>query len=408
MKLKRPEIIAPVGDFVMLRAAIDAKCDAVYFGTEELNMRVRAGSFKISELKKVVKLCHENNVKAYLTLNTIVYDNETKNVKKIIAASKKAGIDAIICWDMSVVNEALRQKMNVNLSTQASVSNFEAVKYYANLGIKKIVLARECTLTQIREIIKKIKKEKLDVKIETFVHGAMCVSVSGRCFISQFMHCKSANRGECLQPCRHEYDIIDRETGEMLTVDNHYVMSPKDLCAIRFVDKLIEAGIDSFKIEGRVKPPEYVKTVVSAYREAVDAYFEKRFTKEFAEALEERLKTVFNRGFSDGFFMGEPINEFTDSYGGKATVKKDFLGVIKNYYSKINVAELKIESNSLKVGDKIMIQGPTTGVVEEIINSIQINHRDVDKVIKGKSAAVKLANKVRLNDKVFLIKERKQ
>lgn len=406
MKVKKPEILAPVGSEVSLQAAIDAGADAVYFGTKELNMRITANNFDISELKKVVEKCHKNKVKAYLTINTIVYDEETHLVKKIVSEAKKAKVDAIICWDQSVINEALKQKIEVHLSTQAGVSNFEAVKYYSKLGIKRIVLARECTLKQIKDIKDKIRKSKLDVEIETFIHGAMCVSVSGRCFMSQFLFCKSANRGDCLQPCRREYDVVDKETGDVMTIGNNYVLSPKDMSTIMFVDKLIEAGIDSFKIEGRVKPPEYVKTVVSTYREAVDAYFEGRYTKKLAEELEEKLKTVFNRGFSKGFFMGELIDEFTDAYGGKATLQKDYVGVIRNYYAKVGVAEVKVESTPFKVGDIIMIQGPTTGVVEEKIESIQVNHKDVDVADKKKSVAIRYSHKVRVNDKVFVIKKK--
>jgi U32 family peptidase len=391
----------------MLKTAIDSGADAVYFGVKELNMRITANNFEVSELKKIVEICHKNKVRAYLTLNTIVYDNEIFKVKKIIIDAKKAKVDAIIAWDMAVVSEAIKHGIDVHLSTQASVSNFESVKYYANIGVKSIVLARECTLKQIKEIAEKIKKEKLDVKIEVFIHGAMCVSVSGRCFISQFMFSKSANRGDCLQPCRREYNLVDKETGDEIGIENHFVLSPKDLCTITFIDKLIEAGIDSFKIEGRVKPPEYVKVVVSAYKDAIDAYYKGKYTKEFADTLLEKLKTVFNRGFSKGFYMGTPINEFTDSYGGKSTLQKDYIGYVKNYYNKVCAAEIKIESGKISVGDLLMVQGPTTGVIDEKITSMQINYRDIKTALKGKSVAVKLKNKVRVNDKVFLIKERK-
>jgi putative protease len=339
-------------------------------------------------------------------LNTIVYDDEILKAKKIIIEAKKAGIDAIIAWDMAVVTEALRQGINVHLSTQASVSNFESLKFYANLGIKNIVLARECTLLQIKEIIDKIKKDNLPIEIETFIHGAMCVSLSGRCFMSQFLSCKSANRGECLQPCRREYDLVNKETKETLTIGNNYVLSAKDLSTITFIDRLIEAGISSFKIEGRAKTPEYVTVVVSSYRKAIDAYFEGYFTPDLAKELEENMKKVFNRGFSDGFFMGAPINEFADCYGGKSTLQKDYVGFVKNFYSKIQVAEIKIESNPLSQGDSIMFQGPTTGVVEEILESMQVNYQDIKTAKKGKSVAVKLKNKVRPKDKVFVLKEK--
>ena len=304
---KKPGILAPAGNEVMLAAALDAGADAVYFGVKEFNMRITADNFELLQVKNIVKRCHERNAGAYLTLNTIIYDDETEKAKKIVLEAKKAGVDAIVAWDMAVVKEALKQRIEVHLSTQAGVSNFEAVKYYAELGVKRIVLARECTLDQISSIKEKIEREDVDVEIEAFVHGAMCVSVSGRCFMSQFLFGRSANRGDCLQPCRHEYDVVDKETGDMLTIGNNYVLSPKDLCTITFIDKMIGAGIDFFKIEGRAKSPEYVKTVVSAYKKAVDAYFEGRYTNELAKELEDGLKKVFNRGFSAGFFMGVPV-----------------------------------------------------------------------------------------------------
>ncbi|MBR9690221.1 U32 family peptidase [Candidatus Woesearchaeota archaeon] len=401
---KKPEILAPVGNEVMLKAAILSDANAVYFGVKELNMRATANNFEVFELKKIVKICHENDVKAYLTLNTLVYDDELEKIKKIISEAKKAKINAIICWDMGVLKEALRQKVPVHLSTQAGVSNFEAVKYYSELGVKRIVLARECTLKQIKSIINKIEKEEVNVEIETFVHGAMCVSISGRCFMSQFLYGKSANRGKCIQPCRREYEVIDKETGDKLSIGNNYVMSPKDLCTITFIDKLIEAGIHSFKIEGRAKNPEYVKTVVGSYKKAVDAYFEGKYTEKLAKELEEELKKVYHRGFSKGFYMGIPINEFTDSYGGKQDTKKGFVGYVRNYYKRLKVAEIKVESNSFKVGDTLMIQGPTTGVVEEKVKSMQVNYKDVDTAKKSKSVAVKFDTLLRPNDKVFLIR----
>lgn len=403
MSVKKPEILAPVGGLVMLKAAIDAKADAIYFGVKELNMRATAGNFEISQIKSVVKKCHDNNVKAYLTLNSIVYDDELEKLDKILNEAKKAKVDAVICHDMAVLSKALSFGIDIHISTQASVSNFESVKYYASLGVKRIVLARECTLKQIKLIKENIVKTKLKVEIEVFVHGAMCVAISGRCFMSQFLFCKSANRGDCLQPCRREYDVVDKETGDKLTIGNSYVLSPKDLCAINFVDKLIDAGIDSFKIEGRVKPPEYVKTTVTVYRKAIDAYFKGGYDQTLAKELEHDLLNVFNRDFSNGFYMGAPMNEFTNSYGGKTKTKKVYVGFVKNFYSKVGVAEIKLESSNIHIDKMIMIQGPTTGVVEDKILSMQINHRDVKHGEKGKSVAVKLSVKVRPNDKVFII-----
>lgn len=401
---KRPEILAPVGDETMLAAAINAGADAVYFGVKELNMRATAGNFELSQLKNITRRCHDSGLNAYLTLNTIVYDNELKKVARIISDAQKAGVDAVIAWDMAVVTEALRQGMEVHLSTQASVSNFEALRHFAEMGIKRIVLARECTLEQIRSIVEKIAIEKLDVEIEAFVHGAMCVSISGRCLMSQFMFCRSANRGDCLQPCRHEYDVMDKENGHVLTIGNEYVLSPKDLCAIKFIDKLMDAGIVCFKIEGRVKTPEYVQVVVSAYRRGADACIEGSFTPELAGELEAGLKRVFNRGFSSGFYMGEPIDQFTDVYGARDNIAKQYVGRVMKYYARVGVAEIRVDSYSVSLGDMIMVQGPTTGVLEARVESMQVEHAPVEKVEKGASVGIKLPSQVRPNDKVYLIK----
>jgi putative protease len=401
----KPELLSPVGDWPMLRAALQAGADAVYFGVKELNMRITARNFELSELQKVVNECYKHKVKAYLTLNTIVYENELGRVKRILHEAKKAKVDAVIAWDMAVIGEARRLKIPVHLSTQAAVSNFEAVRYYNSLGIRRINMARECSLEQIREIAEKIKKNRLKIQIETFVHGAMCVSISGRCFTSQFLFNRSANRGDCLQPCRREYLVEGVEEGRKLLVGNNYILSPKDLCCLGFIEKLIEAGINAFKIEGRNRSPEYVKTVTECYREAIDSYFEnKKINK---SGLLAKLKTVYNRGFSTGFYLGIPTEkEFTDAYGSKATTKKEYVGYVKNFYKKINVAEVKIESSGLKIGDDIMFVGNKTGVRQQKIRSMQIEHKDITKAGKGKVVGIKTKGLVRPNDKVFLIKRK--
>jgi len=387
------ELLSPVQDFVSLRAAIDAGADAVYFGLKEFSMRVAAKNFKLAELRKVVELCHKNKVKAYLTLNTIIYENEINKIKSILKKVKQVKIDAIHAWDMSVIKEALKLKIPIHLSTQVSVSNSEAAKFYKKLGVKRIILARECSLSDI----KKIKKEVPDLELEVFIHGAMCVSVSGRCFISQFEFKKSANRGECLQPCRREYIIMDEE-GKQLKLGNNFVMSPKDLCALPIIDKLIKAGIDAFKIEGRNRSPEYVKTVTEVYREAID---NKESDK---KRLLEKLRTVYNRGFSTGFFLGTPTkDDWADIYGSKATTKKVYIGKIIHFYSRINVAEVKIETKRLKIGDKIMIQGPTTGVYEQKLQSIEVKHKKIKQAKKGNVIAVKLEKPARKNDRLYII-----
>ncbi|MEE9525360.1 MAG: peptidase U32 family protein [Candidatus Woesearchaeota archaeon] len=389
------ELISPAGDWISLKAAIDAKADAVYFGLKEFSMRAKAKNFELKELKNVVEECHKNKVKAYLTLNTIIYENELDKVKKILKEVKKAKVDAIHAWDMSIINEALKLKIPVHLSTQASVSNSEAAKFYKKLGVERIILARECSLEQIKKIKKEVK-----IEIEVFIHGAMCVSISGRCFISEFEFGKSANRGECLQPCRREYTIEDEE-GKKLKLSNNFVMSPKDLCALPFIEKL--KFVDAFKIEGRNRSPEYVKAVTEVYREAID----KKLTNTKIKKLMDKLKTVYNRGFSSGFFLGRPLpKDFINVYGSKATTKKVYVGKVLHYYGKIKVAEIKVESNGLKVGDNLMIQGPTTGVYEQKLKSMEIKHKKVKQIKKG-SVAVKLDSIVRKNDQVYIIEKKK-
>ena len=407
-KMKKLELLSPAGDFISLRAAITSGADAVYFGIKGLNMRANAKNFLLKDLNKIVKLCHENDVKVYLTLNTIIYEKEIKKVEKIVKKAKEIGVDAIIAWDFAILKLCKENEIRIHLSTQASVSNYSSAEYYhKKFGVKRIVLARECTLLDVKSIIGKIKKNKLNLEIETFVHGAMCVSVSGRCFISQFQFNRSANRGDCIQPCRREYIVIDSEEKHKFSLGNDFVMSPKDLCTLPFLEKLIKVGIDSFKIEGRNRSPEYVKTVVSVYKEFLDFYTslkrnEKELEKKKKELI-ERLKTVYNRGFSSGFFMGREIESWTDSYGSKATKKKIYVGKVVNYYPKVKVVEVKIEAGSLKAGDDMMIQGTTTGVFEQKIESMQLGGKNVKSVVKGKNVGVRVTSKVRKNDKVYTI-----
>ncbi len=402
------ELTSPAGDWPSLVAAINSGCNSVYFGIKSLNMRANAKNFELGELKKIAETCHSKNVKCYMTLNTVVYGNEIEKLKKVISEAKKAKIDAVIAWDFSVIQECKKQKMPVHLSTQASVSNFESLKFYSKF-VSRIVLARELSLEQIKELKQKIKKEKLDVEIECFVHGAMCVAVSGRCFTSQFLFRKSANRGECLQPCRRGYKVTDLETGGELELENNRVMSPKDLCAIDFVDKLIDAGIDVFKIEGRNRSPEYVSAVTSCYRQAIDAVNEGRFTEKLKVSLKEELAKVYNRKFSSGFYIGLPTNDdWTNIYGSAASETKTYVGKVKNFYPKISAAEILIEAGCLKKGDSIMIIGPTTGVFRQKIESLQLDSKSVNIINKGQRAGVKVSAKARKNDKVFLIGNSKE
>ncbi|MBN2111580.1 U32 family peptidase [Candidatus Woesearchaeota archaeon] len=398
--MKKVELLAPAAGWPALRAAVESGADAVYFGVGSLNMRANAKNFSLQELKKVVDYCHENRVKAYLAVNTIVYEDELGKAGQILKKAKQAGIDAVILWDMSVLEEARKLKLNIHLSTQASVSNSKSANFYKKLGVSRIILARECSLKQIKEISRNSK-----VEIETFVHGAMCVSISGRCFLSQEIFGRSANRGECLQPCRREYIIQDAEENHTLKLGKDYVMSPKDLCALPFIDRLVKSGITAFKIEGRNRSPEYVKVVTSAYRSAIDDYYNKKLTKEKIKSYIEKLKKVYNRGFSSGFYLGLPAaKDFTHSYGSRATTRKKYIGFVKNYYKQVNVAEVKLEAGDLKLGDSILIIGNKTGVKEEKVASIQISKKPVKKAKKGMKVGIKTRNLLRLNDKVYLIK----
>ncbi len=374
-------------------------------------MRAAAKNFELTELKKVVDTCHAKKVKAFLCLNTIIFEDELDTLKKVLSEAKKAKVDAVICWDFSVISECNKMKIPIHVSTQASVSNFEAIKTLVSKfkNIESVNLARELTLEQIKKIIQKIKKQKLKVKIETFVHGAMCVSVSGRCFLSQEVFSKSANRGECLQPCRRKFIIKDFEEKHEFELGKDYVLSPKDLCALPIMDKLIDAGIDVFKIEGRNRSPEYVKAVTSVYREVIDYYLKnKKLPKTLIEKQLKKLKTVYNRGFHEGFYLGTPTaDDFTKAYGSVATKQKVYIGFVKNFYKKINVAELKIMSHSLNTGDNILIIGNKTGVLEQKVSSMELNHKKIKTARKGQRIAIKTNSIVRENDKVFILRNSK-
>lgn len=394
----KPELLAPAGNWEMLSTAIQAGADAVYFGASGLNMRANARNFSIDEIPKVTNKCHENNVNAYLAVNTIVFDEEIEHIKNIIQKAAEAKLDAVICWDLAIIRLAREQNLPIHLSTQASGANSLAIEEYKNLGVTRVNLARECSLEQIKNL-------KTDVELEAFIHGAMCVAVSGRCFMSQYLYGKSANRGECIQPCRRSYEIRDPETGKQLQLDNHYVMSPKDLCTIDIIDNLIEAGIKAFKIEGRNRSPEYVKNTVESYKEAIEAYEYNELNENLKKNLKEKLSTVYNRGFSTGFYLGKPNDEWTDAYGSKSTYVKEYIGRVLNYYKKPQVAEIKIETGEINKGDILLIQGPTTGCLQVEAVSMQINDETVDRAEKKESVGV-LCELVRKNDKVYVFRER--
>ncbi len=400
--MKKPELLAPVGNFIMLRAAIDAGADAVYFGSKSLNMRGSANNFYLGEIKKVVEECHKSKLKAYLTVNTIVYEHELDFVKKTLEAAKTAGVDAVICWDFAVIEICKELGIEVHLSTQVSVSNSKAAKFFMDLGIKRIVFAREVSL----EDIKKIKEKLPEVEVEVFGHGAMCVALSGRCYMTHDAVGKSANRGDCLQSCRREYKITDVEGDFEFNMQTElgqtYIMSPKDLNTISFLDRLCPY-IDVLKIEGRGKSPEYVKEVISCYREAIDSVENGSYSREKTFEWNERLTKVHNRGFNSGFYLGKPVGDWTtDSYGSKAKLKKEFVGIVKNFYKKAGAAEVLLQARSIKVGENIMIQGNKTGVHEELIESIQFDNKSIEVGEQGKSVALKLSKPVRANDKVYV------
>jgi putative protease len=406
----KPKILAPAGDFIALRAAIDAGADEVYFGIKGLNMRAGAKNFEEKDLKKISGLCHKNNVKAFLALNTIIYEDEQSKAESLIKKAKIAGVDAIICWDFSIIELCKKHKMKVHVSTQASLSNYSAVKAlkknYPN--VERVVLARECTLEHIKKITRQIQKDKLDVEIEVFIHGAMCVSESGRCFMSQELFGKSANRGECLQPCRRNYEVYlkDPEEGHGLILGKDYVMSPKDLCALPIIDKIIDSGVKALKIEGRNRNPEYVHTVVSVYRRIVDEYTMTNngtVVDKLKKSLMQELEKVYNRGFSTGFYLGKPMNEWTKEYGSSSIQSKSYVGKVMNYYQKAGVAEILIESSSLLENDEILIQGVTTGLIKQNVKDIMLEDKKVMRAEKKQIITMKVDKKVRKNDQLYRI-----
>ncbi|RXK84458.1 U32 family peptidase [Chlorobaculum sp. 24CR] len=409
MHRPKPELISPAGDWTSMRAALDAGADAIYFGAEGFNMRAASKGFSPGEFGGIARLCRKHGAKGYLALNSVIYDSELAEVDRTIAAARAAGLDAVICWDMAVVEACRRHRMPIHLSTQASVSNIEALRFYASLGARMIVLARELTLEQTAAITERIAAEKLPVTVESFVHGAMCVAVSGRCFISQELFGRSANRGECVQPCRRSYRIADVEEGFELELGADYVMSPKDLCAIGFLDQLFDAGIGAFKIEGRNRSPEYVATTTAAYRKAIDFIAAHREDEEFAEAyrtlaagLEEELKKVYNRGFSEGFFFGKPADAWSRTSGSVATETKSYVGIVRKYFPKAGVAEILVHAPGVDSGATLSIQGAATGLVTVEQAALFLDGEPASRIEQGQLFSVK-CDRVRKNDKVYVL-----
>ncbi len=398
---KKPELMAPAGDWMMLRAAVSNGADAVYFGVDKLNMRAKAKNFSVDDLSEISSFCKVNGVRTYLTLNTIVFEEELSELEEIIIAAKQHGIERIICSDLAVADLCYKHNFPFCISTQSSISNSLAADVYKRLGAVRIVLARECSLDEIKKI-----RAKTDLEIEAFIHGAMCIAVSGRCFLSHHLFGKSANRGECVQPCRREYEIYDSATNKSMILGEDYVMSPKDLCTIEFIDQLIEAGIDSFKIEGRKRAPEYVAKVVSVYRQAIDLYFESKLTPEKKKELLTELEKVYNRGFSSGFYFGVPSSEeYAGVEGSKATTRKVYIGRVLNYFKEIGVAHILMESGELKVNDELLIMGETTGVIELKLEKMNVNDKQDSIAKRGDEITFRVPSLTRRNDRVYLIQQ---
>lgn len=406
------EIMAPAGNFECLMAAIQGGANSVYFGVGNLNMRSHsANNFAPEDLSRITEICREHNVKTYMTLNIVVYQADLENVRKALEEAKKAQVSAIIASDMAVIQMCREMGLEVHISTQLNVSNFEAVKFYAQFA-DVIVLARELTLPQIKEISQKIEEEQVKgpsgnlLRLELFVHGALCMAISGKCYLSLQEYNSSANRGSCFQLCRRGYRVTDLETGRELEIDNKYIMSPKDLCTIEFIDKIIDAGITVFKIEGRARSAEYVKMVTSAYRTAADAVLSKEgYTEEVKSALKEKLSGVFNRGFWDGYYQGAKLGEWSEVYGNKATRKKSYVAKITNYFSNLSVAEVLVEAGELNVGDEILIIGPSTGCIEHTIKEIRVDLKPVQKAVKGDLCSIPVKEKLRRSDKIYIWEE---
>lgn len=390
------ELLAPAGDFTNLRVAVDSGADAVYFGLKEFSLRSNARNFELEELDEIDKICKEKNVKKYLTLNSIIYTEELPRLEEIIKKIK-GKVDAVICWDLSVISLCKKYGVPFHISTQGSVSNVEAAKFYKDLGADRIVFARELSLLQIKEII-----DKVGIEGETFIHGAMCLAISGRCFMSHFLFDKSANRGECSQPCRREYIIKDTQEGKEMKISNNHVLSPKDLCTLPFIEELKKSGITSFKIEGRNKDPRYVETVVRVYRKALD----NKLSEKEIEELEEELRKVYNKGLSSGFYTGKPTNEdFSKVQHSAATTKKHFVGKVKKYLPKIKVAIINLVSD-LKKGDEVSIIGKKTGVVNTKIDSIEMNKKIIDSGNKGDEVGIKINSEIKKDDDAYVIKNK--
>ena len=407
MDIQEYEIMAPVGSRESLAAAIQAGAGSIYFGIGQLNMRSHsANHFTIEDLKEIAETCNKRGIKTYLTVNTVIYGEDISTMHEIVDAAKAANITAVIVSDVAVMVYCRQVGMEVHLSTQLNISNIEALKFYAQFA-DVAVLARELNMEQVAEIYRQIEEQDIRgprgelVRIEMFCHGAFCMAISGKCYMSLHDSNRSANRGQCTQICRRSYTVTDNETGNQLEIDNKYIMSPKDLKTIRFIDKMMKAGVRVFKIEGRARGPEYVYEVVTCYKEAIQSVLDGTYTEEKKDKWDERLSTVFNRGFWDGYYQGQRLGEWTKNYGNKATEKKVLVGKVMKYFSKLGVAEIAVEASEIEKEQKMLITGPTTGIMKFDASEIRYTLKPVEKAEKGWRVSVPVPDKVRLNDKVY-------
>lgn len=407
MTRKDFEIMAPVGSYESLAAALQGGADSVYFGVEGLNMRARSSAnFTLDDLRHIVEICSEKGVKTYLTVNTVIYNNELEKMRRVIDCAGEAGVTAIIASDLAAILYARSVGVEVHISTQCNVSNFEALRFFAGYA-DVVVLAREVALEQVAEIHREIIEHDLRgpkgelVRIEMFAHGALCMAVSGKCYLSLHEKNASANRGACFQICRRAYTVKDRDNEVELDIENEYIMSPKDLCTVGFVNKMIDAGVRVFKIEGRARSAEYVRTVCECYSEAVEACLDNTYSAAKIEHWKERLSTVFNRGFWDGYYLGQRLGEWSEVYGSKASKKKILLGKVTNYFTKLQVGEFKLESFDLQVGDEILIQGATTGTLQMRVPEIRVDLQPVAAIGKGTVFSMPVSEKLRRGDKLY-------
>jgi putative protease len=407
MQREDVEIMAPVGSFESLMAAIQAGAGSIYFGVEHLNMRARsANNFTLEDLAEIARRCNSSGVKSYLTVNVEIFDEEFLTLSDVLNAVREAGVSAVIAADMAVIQRCREMGIEVHISTQVNITNYEAVKFYAQFA-DVMVLAREMNLGRVCNIAQKINDNNLCgpsgklIRLEMFVHGALCMAISGKCYLSLHETHSSANRGSCMQACRRAYVLTDKETGRELEVDNEYIMSPKDLKTIHFLNKILDSGVTILKIEGRARSPEYVKMVVECYHDAVDSYFDGTFCEAKIAVWNEKLASVFNRGFWDGYYLGQRLGEWSSNYGSLATKRKIYTGKVTNYFSNLGVAEIKLETGGLKMGDDIIISGPGTGVIQTKVQELRVGLVAVDEAEKGDSCSIPVPSKLRRSDKLY-------